>query len=553
MRSETIPNLNEQTLTGLPKPRWPWQRSLQNRIVFTYSSVVFVILLLLIALIGVIIYQTQIEQADRQLEVEAFLARNALQDPLNGYANEFKEYEHWTALHGDQGQGGQNSAQNATQSMPDNDDKANGAPNDLQPPLTARLQQAATLYASAIGTRVTILDPAGRPLADSRYPFNTLPNQGNQPEVQMALRKLDRRDIRLDPLSGMLMLYVAAPIEQGDTILGVVQLARPMTNIMARVQQLLMSVVILGLLALILVTVLGILLGRHLVRPVVAMKEAALAIASGDLDRRAPIETADELGALAHAFNLMVQALRRSMEQQREFIANASHELRTPLTNIKLRSETLLGVGEHDPMITHRYLAEIDSEADRLRRLSNTLLDLALLDKKTIGKRPRGETVALSALLNQVANIMDVRIQQAGLTLHRSIPDDLPFLPVASGDIETILINLLDNAVNYTPAGGEIHLSAQVVNGACQMRVQDTGPGIPPEDLPHIFERFYRVDKAHSRRSSKTGSGSGTGLGLSIVKAQVEQMGGKIRAESSPGQGAIFVVELPLDGPEVEG
>lgn len=532
MRNETIPALNEGALTALPKPRWPWQRSLQQRIVFTYSSVVFVILLLLISLIGVIIYNTQIEQADRQLEVEAFLARNALQDPLNGYVAELKEFEH---------RGGRHGAQNATPPPADQDED-----NPLHPPPATRLQQAAMLYASAIGTRVTILDPSGIPLADSHYPLDQLANQGNQPEVQMALRKLDRRAIRIDPLSGLLMLYVAAPIQQGDTILGVVQLARPMTTIMARVQQLLTSVIILGVVALILVTLLGILLGRRLVRPVVAMKDAALAIASGDLARQAPIETADELGALAHAFNFMVQVLRRNMAQQREFIANASHELRTPLTNIKLRSETLLGVGANDPEIIHRYLVEIDSEADRLRRLSNTLLDLARLDEKMIGKRLPGKTVALTKLLQHVADMMAVRVQAAGLTLQRTIPDGLPVLPVANEEIETILINLLDNAVNYTPAGGVVHLSAQVVNDRCQLCVHDSGLGIPPEDLPHIFERFYRVDKAHSRRSAKAGQGSGAGLGLSIVKAQVEQLGGNIRAESPPGQGACFVVELPL-------
>ncbi|CAN5694799.1 hypothetical protein BH10CHL1_BH10CHL1_03780 [soil metagenome] len=542
MTHKPLPDLLESPFAALPTPRWPWQRSLQYRIVFTYSTVVFLILLLLITLIGLIIYDTQIEQADRQLEVEAFLARNALQDPLNGYAEELREHEQWATRHG---------AQNSVSPTLDPDQKTDDPANELQPPRSARLQQAATLYAATIGTRVTILDPAGRPLADSRYPLTQLANQGQQPEVKMALRKLDRRDIRVDPLSGMLMLYVAAPIQQGDAILGVVQLARPMTYIMARVQQLLTSVIVLGVLALILVTVLGILLGRRLVSPVIAMKEAALAIASGDLERQAPIETADELGALAYAFNRMVQVLRRSMEQQREFIANASHELRTPLTNIKLRSETLLDVGEHDPALTQRYLAEIDSEADRLQRLSNTLLDLALLDEKIASKQSPTEPVDLAALLRHVADIMDVRIQQAKLTLHRSVPDDLPPLHVAAGNIETILINLLSNAINYTPAGGEIYLAVQMVNGRCQLRVQDTGPGIPPEDLPHIFERFYRVDKAHSRRSAKAGNGTGAGLGLSIVQAQVEQMGGRIRVESLPGQGACFIVELPLDNLDI--
>jgi len=525
----------EAASTVLPKPRWPWQRSLQHRIVFTYTTVVFVILLLLIALIGLIIYKTQLEQADRQLEVEAFLAANALADPVSGYAPEFREYEHWESGHG---------RPPAAKPATDGDD-GDGAP-DLAPPMLARLQQAAALYGSQVGTRLTILAPTGQVIADSHYSPTLVANQSGQPEVQMALRQLDQRAIRTDPLSGNLMLYVAAPIRRGNAVIGVVQLARPMSFIIARVRYLLTSVIILGVVAIILVTALGIWLGRRLVRPVVAMKNAALAIESGDLNRRAPIETADELGALAHAFNSMVQTLRHNMEQQRAFVANASHELRTPLTNIKLRSETLLGGGAEDPVLTQRYLAEIDSEADRLRRLSNTLLDLSLLDEK-IGRHPApSDPVDLTVLLPHVVNIMQTRAQQAGLVLRQVIPADLPLLPVASEAIETILINLLDNAINYTPAGGEVQLAAQVANGYCQLRVQDTGPGIPAEDLPHIFERFYRVDKAHSRRSAKAGIGSGAGLGLSIVKAQVEEIGGQIRAGSVLGQGTTFVVELPL-------
>ncbi|MFN8488829.1 MAG: ATP-binding protein [Caldilineaceae bacterium] len=520
---------------ALPKPRWPWQRSLQHRIVFTYTTVVFMILLLLIALIGLIIYNTQLEQADRQLEVEAFLAANALADPVSGYASEFREYEHWASGH-----------EHPSPVTPTTDSDDGDAASALAPPLLARLQQAATLYGSTVGTRVTILAPTGRVIADSHYPPAQVANQANQPEVQMALRKLDQRAIRTDPLSGNLMLYVAAPIRRGNAVIGVVQLARPLAFILARVRYLLTSVIVLGVLALMLVTALGVWLGRRLVRPVVAMKNAALAIESGDLNRLAPIETADELGALAHAFNSMVQTLRRNMEQQRAFVANASHELRTPLTNIKLRSETLLGGGAEDPVLTQRYLAEIDSEADRLRRLSNTLLDLSLLDEKSGYRSAPPEPVDLAALLPHVANIMQVRAQQAGLTLRQTIPADLPRLSVASEAVEAILINLLDNAINYTPAGGEVQLAAQVANGYCQLRVQDTGPGIPPEDLPHIFERFYRVDKAHSRRSAKVGMGSGAGLGLSLVKAQVEEIGGQIRVESVFGQGTTFVVELPL-------
>jgi signal transduction histidine kinase len=231
------------------------------------------------------------------------------------------------------------------------------------------------------------------------------------------------------------------------------------------------------------------------------------------------------------------------IEQQRLFIANASHELRTPLTNIKLRSEALLDGGLDDPAIARRYLGDIDSEADRLARLANTLLDLSRLERGT--GAPPTEAVDIAPVLLAVARSARLGVHAAGLSLRADIPTQLPPLRVWPEQVEAALVNLLDNAVKYTPKGGEVRLSVQVVDGNCQILVADTGLGIPAEDIPHIFERFYRVDKARSRRSGSNSSG-GAGLGLAIVKVLAEQNGGRIRAESVVGAGTTFILEFPF-------
>ena len=523
-----------------PPARWPWQRSLQARILLTYGSIFVVILALLTLVIGRVVYQAQLTTAERTLELEAFLAANALQDPLSGYASEFDAYARWEHEHGPAG---------PLPPAPHDSDDRPAAPSGAAATasltqVSARLQQVADLYAADTDARVTILNPLGNAVADSATSFDTVPNQLDQAEVQAALNGLAQRAVRADPHTGEATLYVATSIHLGDRVLGLVQMSRPMRLVMARTRSLLLSLAALSALALLVATGLAVGLARRLVRPVQTLERAALAIAGGDLSQRVPVETADELGALARAFNIMVGALHRTLEQQRLFVANASHELRTPVTNIKLRSEALLGPAANDPQVAQRFLAEIDSEADRLGRLAGALLDLSSLEKA--GPRPLPDPVDILPTVRSAADMIQLRASDAGLTLVTELPAQLPLLRVAIEEVEAILVNLLDNAVKYTPAPGEIRLSAQTSAGQCLLRVQDTGPGIPLEDQPQIFERFYRVDKARSRGAYRLGTGSGAGLGLSIVKALVEQNGGTIRLDSAVGAGACFEIAFPV-------
>jgi signal transduction histidine kinase len=322
-----------------------------------------------------------------------------------------------------------------------------------------------------------------------------------------------------------------------------VRLAATVSEIRAPSRRLLRDLMLASLLALAAAALTSVGVARRIARPVRRLEEAALAVSEGNLTHSVPVETSDELGALAVAFNTMTRRLSRLMEQQRMFIASASHELRTPLTNIKLRTEALQSMHLTEDPTGLRYLAEIDSEADRLGRMANVLLDLSRLD---VGHRaPPEEAIDIAPYLLALARGSRVRMRASGLTFIAQIPETLPSLRIWPQDVEEIVGNLLDNAIKYTPAGGTIRLTAGADDDFCRVEVRDTGIGIPPEELPLIFDRFYRVDKARSRKTGKGGAGSGAGLGLAIVKTLIEQNGGRIHAIQHD-DGTSFVIEFPI-------
>ncbi|GEM_PF-103674 len=538
----------------------PWRRSLRARLVASFGLVFFLALVLLLARMGQVIYTAQLEEAEHNLEIEAFLAANALEDPLSGYAVEFERHEleendegEWErddpedeadeeAEWGPRAQGLEGLLRGGRGNPGTRGTMGNGdRPGPARP--DGRLQYVAESFAQDLDARVTILDARGHPLADSHYPPHQIPNQFHQTEIQAALRGTEQHDVRRDPLSGEWTIFAAAPIQQGSRILGLVQLSQPLDRVVSHTQQLVSSLLFTGLAALLLMTVLGLWMSRQLVEPVRRLEQAALAMAAGDLEQRVQIDAEDELGALARAFNYMAARLQDTLERQRLFVANASHELRTPLTNIKLRSEALVNESVPDPAMAQRYLAEIDREADRLTRLANTLLDLSRLE--STDPPPPSKPVHPVQILRAMVPGMTARAQAKGVAFQATLAEDTPPVQVWPEQLEAIVVNLVDNAIKYTPEGGQVALSTGEADGRCRIQIADTGVGIPPEDLPHIFDRFYRVDKARSRQEAGSGWGSGAGLGLYIAKTLVEQNGGHIRVESTPGQGTTFTVEFP--------
>jgi two-component system sensor histidine kinase BaeS len=268
--------------------------------------------------------------------------------------------------------------------------------------------------------------------------------------------------------------------------------------------------------------VLAAIVGTRLARPLQVIGAGARRIAMGDYAARIPTSGPAEIAMLADSFNHMAMELEDQQRMRREFIANAAHELRTPLTNLKGYLEALRdGVLEPDR-------AAFDSlweEAERLVRLSNSLDTLATGDAGPIA-RPVELDVARA--LRAAVDIAMPAIRTAGLSIRVDVPDALPARADPDG-LAQVLGNLLQNAVRYTPHGGEIVVRTAQRARAVEVSVSNTGPGIPPDDLPHVFERFYRVDK------SRAATHGGAGIGLAIVRQIVEGWGGEVGAESTAG------------------
>jgi signal transduction histidine kinase len=276
-------------------------------------------------------------------------------------------------------------------------------------------------------------------------------------------------------------------------------------------------------------------LARGMTQPLRDMAAAARRMETGDYSARVMTGSRDEVGQLAHAFNRMSAELEQLERLRRDLVANVSHELRTPISAIRARLENLLdGVEVPDPRTLEAMLAQ----TERLGRLVDQLLELSRLESGDL--RLRREPVMLDQLVSEVVAELEVVRADRRVHLLGTLTGDLPVILADRERVHQVLFNLLDNALRFTPAGGEVRVTAERHNGSVDVHVWDTGPGIPPEHLARVFERFYRVDPARSRDDG------GTGIGLAIARSVVEAHGGRIWAESEPGRGSVFTFELPV-------
>ena len=291
-------------------------------------------------------------------------------------------------------------------------------------------------------------------------------------------------------------------------------------------------------------------LARNSLAPVQQLNRLTQEITAERLNRRLPVANShDELGRLAQTINDMIARLERSFSEIRRFTADASHELRTPLTAIRTEAEVALAkpldLAEHQQL-----LGSILEECARLTRLTDQLLTLAREDACGLDNASRDgqaqEAVDLKALVSSVAETMRPLADSKGLQLRLDVPGDHADSGATTvrGDparLREVFFNLLDNSIKYTPQGGQVQVQISRNGSEAIVAVRDTGIGIAAEHVPHVFERFYRVDRARSRAEG------GTGLGLSIALSIVVAHGGRMELASSPGQGTTCTVRLPAE------
>lgn len=278
-------------------------------------------------------------------------------------------------------------------------------------------------------------------------------------------------------------------------------------------------------------------LSRRIVAPIRTLTDASQHIAEGQYAERVQVNGSDEIAQLAARFNQMATQLEQVESMRRQLIGDVTHELRTPLTSIKGYMEGLVdGVLPSTP----ETFDQIHREADRLSRLVDDLQELSRVEAKAYSLDIHPMTV--SNLVQTTVKRLAPQARDKHIILHPNLPADLPPLQADEDRITQVLVNLVANAIQYTPEGGNVSITAARQTDEIHISVKDTGVGIPPEHLANLFTRFYRVDKSRSRNA-----GGGSGIGLTIAKHLVEAHGGRIWAESKgDGQGSTFTFSLKV-------
>ena len=290
-----------------------------------------------------------------------------------------------------------------------------------------------------------------------------------------------------------------------------------------------------GLIALLVSVVIAFLLARYVYTPIRQVSQAADQIAHGNYDQEVPVAGDKEVKDLATSFNQMASQVKQSQQTLRDFVANVSHELRSPLTSIKGFAQAILDGTAKDKQAQTKAATIIEDESKRMMRLVDDLLELSKLESGQITMLQ--EPVNVKELLEHCHDIVAIRAEESGLNLTL----DIQSTATVNGDIdrlEQVINNLLDNALKHTPSGGRVAMAAQQPSAdIIEITVSDTGPGIPPDQLKYVFERFYRVDKS--------GTKTGTGLGLAIAREIIRAHAGNITVLSKLNEGTQFVVTLP--------
>ena len=385
--------------------------------------------------------------------------------------------------------------------------------------------------------RVMVTDAAGLVLYDTGTPSA----EGRYALFAETARALGSERVFYSRFSGGAFRSSAAmPIARDGAIIGSVYLSEVdagQAEIILAFRDRLFAVSVVALAAAIALTLVFTL---RLTRRITRLSEAVRTVREGNYAQRVAVEGGDELSELYADFNSMTETLQKTEEQRRRFVSDASHELKTPLASIRLLADSILESENMDAATAREFIEDISSETERLRRTSEKLLDLSRRDDGAhvkrvdvdLGEAAKDTLRRLAPLAGKTGIALDCECEPGCVI---SAPED---------DVYQIIFNLAENAVKYNVPGGRVFVSVRREDGRVLLTVEDTGIGIPEKDLPNIFSRFYRVDKARSRERG------GSGLGLSIVHDAVAALGGSIEVSAREGGGTRFCVRFPAKAKE---
>ena len=386
-------------------------------------------------------------------------------------------------------------------------------------------------------SRLIVTDQAGRVL------FDNLSTPRNQyallPEILTALGRNDvftyyYRD-------GVMTSKAATPVVYYDTIVGCVYMTEYDAAQGRLIHSLQITIFQVTFILELVLIVFALFFSSAFSRRMRKIMRSMRIIQEGDYTHKVQMGGNDELTVLGNEFNDLTDRLQTSEQKRARFVSDASHELKTPLASIKLLSDSILQ-NDMDMDTVREFVGDIGNEADRLNRMTAKLLSLTKVDNQNTVD---SEIIYLTPTVRRVYRMLKPMAREANVTIELDCEDDCPIL-ILEDDLYQIVFNLMENGIKYNLPGGLLRVTLRHRDDNAELMISDTGTGIPEDALPHIFERFYRVDKARSRATG------GSGLGLAIVRAIAERNRGEIRVDSILGQGTTFTVSFPAFETEVD-
>ena len=338
-------------------------------------------------------------------------------------------------------------------------------------------------------------------------------------------------------------IYTTASIPSDGRSIGVVLHSSSMEDVVRETDSLSMQMLMMYLVASIIIIFSSMIITSFITKPIQQLTSVAMKISSGNFDDRVKIKGRNELAELGQAFNIMCDRLHNSDQQKSEFVSDASHELKTPLASMKILVESLLYQDNVDEKIYKEFLADINGEIDRLSTLITDLLLISKMDSDILTINT--ERVPLREIVEKSVSALKPIARSRDVSLYYADMDDTE-IDCDPLKLRQAINNLIENAIKYSKERGHVLVSIKRYGQEVHLRIEDNGVGMSAEHLNHIFDRFYRVDKARSRETG------GTGLGLHIVRRIAHMHGGRVEVESVEGEGSVFTLILPVvqDKPE---
>ncbi len=380
--------------------------------------------------------------------------------------------------------------------------------------------------------RIIITDTDKKVLIDS---YDQLTDDAvNIVEIDRAISGYDMTNIYMH--EGQHILYAAVPIIDRNVVVGAVFMSVEADEIFDSVNQIIENLLLIFSAAVLISFFISFIFAQIISKPVERLTDSVKTITQGKYDTKVEIMGDDEIGALSEAFNIMTTKLSQVDEMRKKFVSNVSHELRTPMTSMKIVSDTLLSSPSWDEAVYREFMQDINTEIDRLNKIIDSLLYLVRIEKEDL-ELDYSQTYINYILewviktINPIATSKNVRLD---LVANQKVQMNLD-----QDKMQQCLLNIIGNAVKYTPEGGRVWIELEVTKSEVRLYINDNGIGIPEKDIPFVFDRFYRVDEARAR---KTG---GTGLGLSIAQQIVQLHNGTIKVTSEVNEGTTVCIHLP--------